>query len=668
MRASYGVAFLIFFIFTLTSASAQSICTDSRYEAGGFTLSSTDICHTEKPAIQNTGEVENPKYYYNYRGESYEEVLALGGDELDFSSVTKPGLYQVIQVGKKGGKESVACQEIKVRNANTAVFSYTFCTGPNRRIEVIIPDHPLNKQFSSFRIELDNVPYDVSQTNIPYPFEVAGNSRHSLKVTGLGGGKTCPSDPSITWVEPYDPTGRNFDYYPEIKELKILDNKRTQVRIQGQYTESYNLYRYESGQPPVGLQPFKVNLKHDEPVDFDLTDPARVYCYFIQPATAANCGLFSLRSADICSVPLSTPLPPVTTSNHLAWTVAPTANYRKGELQKISNGSGSPSIDVTSRRTYQDNHGDCSQKICYRIKVTYSGNNSGANFSGTSLSNQVCVDHRLDLTDYPGDAYVTTEEMKNRVYFDPAVSSTYAPDRWELFKHDGTDYSLVETLPGNASDFVIPDPVAPPTQEEKYMIRYVDECENISGFSPELTSIYLSHNENNLHWTGGNPFADDAVARYEIIYYDAENPNIVLGTEQVNGAQLSQAVNTSSFSNLGTFRIKAESADGRESYSDYLKFTVKGSLYLPTAFSPNSDDHNDTFKPTGNLGGIKNFKMEIFSSNGQKVADITNPHEGWNGLLPNGNKALFGNYLYRVQAEMTNEQVIDKNGSFVLLY
>ncbi|MCY1559112.1 hypothetical protein D9M68_961160 [compost metagenome] len=119
---------------------------------------------------------------------------------------------------------------------------------------------------------------------------------------------------------------------------------------------------------------------------------------------------------------------------------------------------------------------------------------------------------------------------------------------------------------------------------------------------------------------------------------------------------------------MGTFRVKAISSDDRESFSNLLTFAVRGSLFLPTAFSPNADNTNDTFKAKGSLGGIKTFHMEIFSSTGQKIADITDPFQGWDGHLPNGDKALFGNYLYTLKADMTNGQTINKNGSFVLLY
>lgn len=667
MRASYGIAFLVFCMFPLMSTFAQSICTDARYEPGGFALSSTDICHDEAVTITNTAGVENPKYYYNYRGESYEEVMALGTATLDFSTVAKPGLYQVIQVGMKNGKETVFCQEIKVRNSTTPVFSYTFCTSPTR-IEVIIPSHPLN-DYTGYQIDLNGTFHNVTTTNFTYSFPVA-NIPNSLKITGTGGTKTCSSAPLTTVVPPYNAAGRDFDYYPEIKELKVLDDKSVQISIQGQYQEAYNLFRYEAGQPNVGLSPVKTGLKSEVPVTDTPADPARVYCYFIQPAATANCGLFSLRSADICSVPLTSPLPPTPAINYLQWRTytAPPVSHRLSELLKISNGEAEPSLQVNNSFAYQDNHGDCSKRICYRIKVTYAGNNGGVNFSGISLSNQLCFDHRQELTDYPQNAFVSTEDQSNLVQFDAPVSSPYAPDRWELFKYDGSAYTLLETLPAGPASPRIADP-APVSKSEKYKLRYVDECENTSAFSPDLSSIYLTGDDNNvLHWTGDTPFADAGIRGYEVIYYEGENPNNIMGSQPVSASQLSHLISSSSFTNMGTFRVKAISSDDRESFSNLLTFAVRGSLFLPTAFSPNADNTNDTFKAKGSLGGIKTFHMEIFSSTGQKIADITDPFQGWDGRLPNGDKALFGNYLYTLKADMTNGQTINKNGSFVLLY
>lgn len=666
MRASYGIAFLIFCMLPFTSSFAQSICTDSRYEPGGFTLSSTDICHNETVTITNTAGVENPKYYYNYRGESYEEILALGGAALDFSGVTRPGLYQVIQVGKKNGKETVACQEVKVRNSTTAVFSYNFCTSPTR-IEIIIPSHPLN-DYSDYRIELNGTLYGATvgaQLSLPVQ-----NISNSIRVTGIGGPKTCNSLPLATVVPSYNGTGRDYEYYPQIKELKVSEDKRSvRIDLQGQFEQTYNLFRYEGGQPNIGLTPVQT-VKPSTLITDTPPNPDRAYCYFVQPVVAACGPQFPLRSADICSVPLSSPLPPTSASNYLQWTsyALPSGQVSK-QLQKVSDGVAvTPEALTTNQFSYTDNHGDCSKKNCYRVRITYSGVINSTNYSGVSLSNQVCVDHRMELTDFPPNAFVTTENKKNLVHFDPGKDSPYNLARWELFKHDGTGFSLLETLlPGPANPSVTDaDPVS---RSEKYKVRYIDECENTSAFSPEVNSVFLSEDGDNiLDWTIGKPFADADILNYEVIYYEGENQNNILATRQVNANVYTHPVNTALFTNMGTFRVKTLGSDGKISFSNPVTIAVKGSLFLPTAFSPNDDQLNDIFAAKGNLNDIRNFRLEIFSSSGQKIAEITDPAQGWDGRLPNGDKALFGNYLYNLKAQMNNGQEINKNGSFVLLY
>jgi len=646
------------------SSFAQSICTDSRYEPGGFTLSSTDICHNETVTVTNTGGVENPKYYYNYRGESYEEIQALGGAAPDFSGVTKPGLYQVIQVGKKNGKETVFCQEVKVRNSTTAVFSYNFCTSPTR-IEIIIPSHPLN-DYSQYQIELNGTLYGATigaQLSLPVQ-----NISNSILVTGVGGPKTCNSLPIRTVVPSYSPSGRDYEYYPQIRELRVSEDKSSiRIDLQGQFEQTYDLFRYEGGQPNVGTR--VKTVKPSTVITDTPPNPDRAYCYFVQPAVATCGPLFPLRSADICSVPLSSPLPPTSASNYLQWnSYAPPSGQVSKQLQKISEGAAVTPITLTNEISYTDNHGDCSKKNCYRIRITYTGVINGTNYSGVSLSNQLCFDHRLELTDYPPNTFVNTENKQNLVRFDPGKDSPYNLARWELFKHDGTAFSLLETLlPGPVNPSVTD--AGPVSRSEKYKVRYIDECENISAFSPEVSSVFLSEDGDNiLDWTGGKPFADADILNYEVIYYDGDNQNNILTTRQVNAAVYTHPVNTALFTNTGTFRVKALGNDGKISFSNPVTITVKGSLFLPTAFSPNNDGLNDTFAAKGNLADIRNFRLEIFSSSGQKIADITDPVQGWDGRLPNGDQALFGNYLYNLKAQMNNGQEISKNGSFVLLY
>jgi gliding motility-associated-like protein len=70
-------------------------------------------------------------------------------------------------------------------------------------------------------------------------------------------------------------------------------------------------------------------------------------------------------------------------------------------------------------------------------------------------------------------------------------------------------------------------------------------------------------------------------------------------------------------------------------------------LYIPSAFSPNSDGLNDAFKPTGEY--IRNFEMYIFDRWGMEIYHTTDINEGWNGTV-HGSSAISQEdvYIYRI--------------------
>jgi gliding motility-associated-like protein len=63
----------------------------------------------------------------------------------------------------------------------------------------------------------------------------------------------------------------------------------------------------------------------------------------------------------------------------------------------------------------------------------------------------------------------------------------------------------------------------------------------------------------------------------------------------------------------------------------YLNIFVRPEylLFIPNSFTPNSDGHNEIFKPKGI--GVKQFKMEIFNRWGEEIFRSENFNEGWDG-------------------------------------
>ena len=69
---------------------------------------------------------------------------------------------------------------------------------------------------------------------------------------------------------------------------------------------------------------------------------------------------------------------------------------------------------------------------------------------------------------------------------------------------------------------------------------------------------------------------------------------------------------------------------GTDTISVYLKNCMLG-VYLPTAFTPNNDGHNDQFRALV-FGKVQSFMLQVFNREGQLVFQTTDPAIGWNGV------------------------------------
>jgi len=88
----------------------------------------------------------------------------------------------------------------------------------------------------------------------------------------------------------------------------------------------------------------------------------------------------------------------------------------------------------------------------------------------------------------------------------------------------------------------------------------------------------------------------------------------------------------------GIYQVDVSNRCGSESASITVDIEdCSCTLYLPTAFTPNSDGLNDVFVPT--YCELETFKMEVFNRWGQKVFETEDINKGWDGNA-NGKKTL----------------------------
>ncbi len=76
------------------------------------------------------------------------------------------------------------------------------------------------------------------------------------------------------------------------------------------------------------------------------------------------------------------------------------------------------------------------------------------------------------------------------------------------------------------------------------------------------------------------------------------------------------------------------------------------SLYIPNAFTPNGDKHNDVFYAYGT--NIKEFQMLIFNRWGEEIFESDDLNKGWDGTVKNAGSSLVVQedvYVYKVLAQ-----------------
>jgi gliding motility-associated-like protein len=96
-----------------------------------------------------------------------------------------------------------------------------------------------------------------------------------------------------------------------------------------------------------------------------------------------------------------------------------------------------------------------------------------------------------------------------------------------------------------------------------------------------------------------------------------------------------------------------------------VKVYQRPDIYMPNAFTPNGDGHNDVFRAVA--VGIRTFNyLVVYNRWGAEVFHTTDPEAGWNGFL-NGTLQPSGTYVWAVSGVDYEGRLVQHKGTVMLI-
>jgi gliding motility-associated-like protein len=90
-------------------------------------------------------------------------------------------------------------------------------------------------------------------------------------------------------------------------------------------------------------------------------------------------------------------------------------------------------------------------------------------------------------------------------------------------------------------------------------------------------------------------------------------------------------------------------------------------VFVPTAFTPDVNGHNEVFYPVVTGFDITHYQFRIYDRWGMEVYSSDTPFKGWNGTYL-GEPAQDGSYVWTLELRTATDVTIQRtNGSVILL-
>lgn len=613
---------------------------------------------------------------------------------------TGPGVYVITQGDNSGNGTTSdyhhACQVVEIIKPSTPVVTYSVCNGDMIRVKLEADASNNYEEYDvnftaigslfnpSFNVKPVSYPQLVSSGPIPDKFD------RVFTVQGQSKTGSCPApvytSPSISMTG----TTLNLPLIRSITgstlqnefEMSVLaqNNIQRKVFIRDPLTST----DYDYNTPVLTYQSGTSTF---DAVKVTVPNPSKQYCFRTE-AVDANCPVVTnpsfaiLSSEEVCTTPATATM--VNDVVRVSWLKAISNitggvffDYRIERLMPdgITIDKFFPAINNISTITLDDDDVICGKEYSYRVITNYGQKSTSHIFKIRASSTKTLVPIANVLADVDASRNLVTVKGS----FESGTGEPLPAEMLEFrfYKADspnGNYQFLQSTLPTIKS---LEDVTAQiDRQSYCYYMTWKDLCDRESAPSEKVCSIFLEAPTSVINWSSASSFSI-ATDFYRVNKIDPV-------TKQVTKILADNLQNTYSFNTQSLpdaegqeifLQIEAKPTVGsisQNTNSNIVRVIRSPILLSPDAFSPNNDGMNDKFLIYGKF--IQRLKLTIFDHWGNVIfmdeaESLTNPTQfGWDGTLKNGEKAMQGMYVFRLEAEDTTGQAITKEGTLLLAY
>ncbi len=638
MRINFKIPFVISIFLLLTSQGfAQTQSPLGRFEVdvdrgcAGFTLNINELFPFDT--------ISNILYFYEGTGGGQE------GSALSHQYNTAGEFYlvQIYPSNDSLPSPNIDSLLITVLEPQLPEFIVHNCDNHNVRVEIT------EDYYDRYQVKFNNtdsVEVDPLSFSDPYDYTTQGSYR--IEVSGLltnGDDDLCGiSDQTINTI--------NAITVPAIVSVETQQN-----HTNGSITVNHDLgddivYNINSSTNSANDFMFLQTISGTSTDILGANTSNDYFCYLLDTYDA--CNEISIQSDTVCSVLFG--VSTADDGNLISWT---TEQSLATEYNVLRDGNLLYNENDPTIPSFLDTAVICNQPYDYNVQAIFrSGFSLGIDTGVVATQSGLLP----QITDNPSST-VSNQEV---------VLQWRPPDTGAI---PFSNYIVQKNVnnrgwrnTGTTSDTTFTDVNATFNGTHSYRIRYSDDCDNIADASPITDPIIVrqvsvrgrvvSYRWNRYEtWLQG-------IRGYTLERLDSAG-NVSEEFPVLSGREWEIEFSPNDLTDK-LIRVRAESLDDTPlfSYSNVITTALKTEMFLPTAFTPDGDDLNDTFFAKG--PAVFNFKMEIYNRWGNLIYVTNDNLNGWDGTI-NGEDAAEETYIYKIFFEDGEGRQYDQTGAFRLL-